>query len=245
MGSFRHKILIPAGTRFGRLTVVEQAPKDRWRAIRWICRCDCGATTIADGSGLRRGCPKSCGCLIADTAIARSLRHGETRKGARSVEWSAWSSMIYWCHQPGNRFYYNYGGRGIVVCDRWRMAFENFLQDMGRKPSPSQSLERIDNNGPYSPENCRWADSKSQGRNRRISTILEHNGERMALSVWAERVGIPARLLSTRIHNGWTAGKALTTAPEPRKRYHPLVHLTEQELSLRLEHATSSWFLQM
>lgn len=243
MTSFRTKILISSGTKFGRLTVVGPAEKDEWGAVRWTCRCECGTPVVVKGTGLRRGNPKSCGCLNQDVTMGRSIRHGETRRGARSPEWSAWSSMIYRCHYPLNRSYPNYGGRGIVVCDRWRELFENFLEDMGRRPSPHHSLDRIDNDGPYSPENCRWSDNKAQHRNKRINTILEYAGKRMTLAAWAECTGIPSSVISHRILGSWTVERALTTPVHRKARLKAFMGLQESDLAFRFEMAVCPCFI--
>lgn len=117
--------------------------------------------------------------------------------------------MIARCCNPKSQVYENYGGRGITVCERWLESFENFFADMGVCPT-GLSIDRIDNDGPYSPENCRWATDKEQGRNKRTCRFLEMNGERLPLSEWAERLGIPENTIRNRLRRGWSDERTLT-----------------------------------
>lgn len=116
------------------------------------------------------------------------------------------------CENPEARRYCDYGGRGITVCERWA-DFENFLADMGRKPSLGHSIDRIDNDGPYSPENCRWATKTEQMRNRNSNRYLTHGGETLLMIEWAERLGCPSSVIHKRITRGWSVEKAVTTPP--------------------------------
>jgi hypothetical protein len=159
-------------TRFGRLTVLREAEK-RGRKRLAVCRCDCGEQTEVFTFCLTKGTTTSCGCLHRERAAARAAklgssnsRHGESA-ALMTPEYRAWRSMRQRCGSPTHDAYANYGGRGIFVCDRWEASFEAFLADMGRRPSPSHSLDREDNDGPYSPGNCRWATQSQQNGNRR------------------------------------------------------------------------------
>jgi hypothetical protein len=118
------------------------------------------------------------------------------------------------CYNPNWKQYADYGGRGIKVCDRWRKSYANFLADIGRRPSPNHSLDRIDHDGDYSPENCRWATAVEQARNRRMARMLTYGGETMCLSAWAERYSLRAQTLGRRLRAGWDAERALTTPVE-------------------------------
>jgi hypothetical protein len=138
--------------------------------------------------------------------------HGNAFKGKVTKEYSAWVGMHGRCFNPKNHKYADYGGRGITVCDRWRYSFENFLADMGRKPSLKHSLGRIDNDGNYEPGNCRWETIAQQTRNRRSNRLLTIHGETLCLTDWAKRYGLPPRTVLARVRDyGWTIERALTT----------------------------------
>jgi hypothetical protein len=132
----------------------------------FICQCDCGKEVKIRLKHLKSGHTKSCGCLRDEKRIETHTTHGEGNK-KRTVEYKCWIGMKQRCYNPNNKFYYNYGGRGIIICDRWINSYENFLKDMGRKPDRSYSIDRINNNGNYEPSNCRWATSFQQIHNRR------------------------------------------------------------------------------
>jgi len=118
--------------------------------------------------------------------------------------------MIQRCHNQNDSRYSRYGGRGISVCERWRDSFEAFFKDMGRRPSPQHSIDRIDNEKGYSPENCRWASRKEQARNTRESRILTLGGKSMTIAEWAEVTGIPAHTIHSRLSRGQSVTDALT-----------------------------------
>lgn len=136
-------------------------------------------------------------------------------------EYRSWLGMRQRCFQPNNPAYPGYGGRGITVCPEWS-DFAAFYRDMGPRPSPTHSLDRIDNDGPYSRENCRWATKSEQARNRRSNRLLTLNGETMLQSDWAKRLGVEDRRLEHRLSLGWTVERVLTQPfrKSPTKRQH-------------------------
>ena len=179
------------GQAFGKLTVYEEYydfDKKRWMVF---CICDCGniTTTAIDKGSLKNGHTKSCGCLIKEKARIRVTTHGNSKKGKLTPEYRAWKGIRGRCLNPNNSNFHHYGGRGIKVCEKWNK-FENFLEDMGRRPAPEYSIDRIDNNGDYCPENCRWATRKEQNGNRRDNVWLECDGIKMIKIDWLKELGI-------------------------------------------------------
>jgi hypothetical protein len=156
-------------TRFGRLTVIcEAEPQGKYR--RALCQCDCGAERAVHTFSLTSGKTLSCGCYHSDIQrdVGRAVGKANRRHGRKETpEYRAWSAMKGRCLDPKHRAYRNYGARGITVCAEWVASFEAFHRAMGDRPSPDHSLDRIDNDRGYCPDNCRWATSSEQNRNRR------------------------------------------------------------------------------
>jgi hypothetical protein len=190
------------GRRFGIWTVESRAPSHR---TSWICRCDCGTCAVVRDDSLKRGGSISCGCLTRTIPPDGKRRHRKTG----SKEHFVWLSMIRRCTNPRQRSYERYGGRGIRVCDRWRRSFEAFLSDMGHCP-PGLTLERMDNEKGYQPDNCRWATWIDQANNTRASRIIEFGGRRQTVTQWAREIGIKPRTLHRRITRGMSIERALT-----------------------------------
>lgn len=205
------------GMRFDRLLVISPLDeRTKGQKRLWLCLCDCGKTSKVTTDHLNSGHSKSCGCLIADTMGVTMRTHGLS--GDRSSEYKAWSEMKARCGNPNNTSYPNYGGRGIHVCDRWLDSYPNFLEDMGPKPHPSLSLDRVKVNEGYSPENCKWSTRLEQSRNRRNVPVYPFDGMQMTLPEWAEKTGINRDALYQRIYKlGWPLEKALTTEVKERK----------------------------
>jgi len=128
-----------------------------------------------------------------------------------SLEYKSWSMMKVRCTNKRNAAYPRYGGRGIKICKRW-FSFENFFADMGRRPSAKHSLDRIDNNGDYTPNNCRWATAFEQGKNKRNNKIITFNGKSKCISEWEKITGIKRRTIQARLMHGWTVKNALTVS---------------------------------
>lgn len=163
-------IKIPlVGKRFGRLVVIKEYPRTRPRRFPCLCRCDCGVVCRVMGAELRIGDTKSCGCLRREVTGRRFTTHGEAGKipSNRTPEYRAWQEMKRRCYLTTNKRYGDWGGRGIRVCDEWLNNFPAFLAHVGRRPSKTHSLDRIENDGHYEPGNVRWATLEEQRRNRR------------------------------------------------------------------------------
>lgn len=202
------------GQKFGRLLVVEFSGRTTNRRLLWKCICECGREVVTEGISLRTGNTKSCGCLNRELAAQRKLTHGHSgRRGSgRAPEYTVWSAIKNRCFSVGCKSYRDYGERGITMCQRWAESFEAFLEDMGPKPTPKHTIERIDNDGNYEPGNCRWATRTEQARNKRNNVRLVFNGNEKSLAEWAEVSGINRDCLYQRICSyGWTVEKALTT----------------------------------
>lgn len=155
-----------SGKKFGRLTAIEEAGRTKQGSVVWKCICDCGGSKSVSAASLRQGHTKSCGCLQKENPPPVIKTHGRTK----TPEHNSWRGMIDRCFLPSSRYYRIYGGRGITVAPEW-LSFEQFLADMGEKPSPSHSLDRIDPNKGYSKDNCRWATPTTQSYNRRTESV--------------------------------------------------------------------------
>lgn len=192
---------------FGRLTATNQAEKRGRNRMYWLCRCSCGREKWVIADALKSGATKSCGCL--NDEVRRSLVHGESARdgGAASPTYNSWHSMKQRCTNPSDDRFSQYGGRGITVCERW-MKFDNFLADMGEKP-PRMSIDRIDNNGNYQPDNCRWANAAVQSRNTSRNRFFTFQGETLCLDDWSRKLNIPHTTLHTRLRK-WPVERALT-----------------------------------
>lgn len=194
------KFIDLTGTRFGQLVVVSLWPERRKsnNNILWKCQCDCGGITKASSGDLKIGKYKSCGCK------GGAYKHGWTG----TKEHQAWRDMLGRCYNPNAQKYADYGGRGITVCERWK-EFTNFIEDMGRKPE-GYSLDRINNEGEYSPENCRWTSKSQQNGNKRCSIRLLVNGEYVTLYDLSVSTGMSIEALRTRVKRGWSVERILT-----------------------------------
>jgi hypothetical protein len=204
---------------FGRLTTIGpqfKMPigKSGSRTPYQVCECSCGEVTLVMSHNLHRNHTTSCGCRRKEAAKESKTTHGESSK---TVEYKIWSSMLNRCNNPKNRDYIDYGGRGIKVCAKWSgpSGYENFLSDVGRRPSPRHSLDRENTNGEYSPENCRWATPSEQANNRRNNRILTYNGKSQTLAQWSVELGLDYCTIKMRIKRGWSVEKALNT---PRQK---------------------------
>ncbi len=196
-----------AGQKFSRLVVIQRVKNDKHHNAQWLCRCNCGKKTIIRGYCLKNGCTKSCGCLRKEFARQNNYLHGHSMNGTRSKTYTVWEQMRQRCNDSNASNYKNYGGRGIKVYQRWR-SFENFLEDMGERP-PGLTLDRIDNNGDYCKENCKWSTHKEQQRNMRNNISITIDGITRCLAEWCEIYNVDYNIVYGRIHRGWTPEEAL------------------------------------
>lgn len=187
-----------SGQRFGRLLVLDRAENGKNRKVRWNCLCDCGARIIARGGNLRTGHSKSCGCLQKEIAAYAKQKHGMTD----TRQYQTWKSMKARCYNPSNKNYKDYGGRGITVCEQWRNDFAAFGEDMQAEYADDLEIDRIDPNGNYSPENCRWISRAAQNKNKRNSRPVDTPWGRICLAEAAVKSGLSPRTLSHRHSNG-------------------------------------------
>ena len=198
-GPVRFKDL--SGQTFERLTVLEFAGLSCGNAT-WKCQCTCGTIVVVRGDRLRRGTTKSCGCYRGDCR--------RTHDGSKTRLYKVWLAMKQRCLNPNHESYERYGQRGITIDKRWVESFENFYNDVGDPPSDKHSLERKDNDGPYSPANCVWATSIEQQNNTRRNRVIEHDGRKLTVIQWARELGIPASTISRRFHRGHPIDKVLS-----------------------------------
>lgn len=191
------------GKKYGRLLVVKEALQVKPKQIRWECLCECGNIVIVLSGNLKRGHTQSCGCLQKENTASASITHGHNRVGKTTPEYRAWTHMKTRCYNQKCDMYYAYGGRGIVVCERWLHSFENFLFDMGKRPSRKHSLDRFpDINGNYEPSNCRWATPEEQAANKRNNHWIEYNGRKMILEDWAKELNTTTTIIRRRLKRG-------------------------------------------
>lgn len=224
------------GQKFGLLVVLRHEGRNKHGKNLWLCACDCkregSIKTVEQGKLLRKNSPtRSCGCLVK--------KHGHTGVNGRSKTYRSWESMLERCYSKSSSSYKHYGEKGVSVCDRWNPreggGFNNFLEDMGERPE-RKTLERIDVNKNYCPENCKWATMKEQASNKRNTVMLTFNGKTQSITAWAEETGIPYATLKKRIGTyKWSVERALTT-PNTIKVQHKssdiIIEINDESLCL-------------
>lgn len=203
-GATMSKIKNLEGSRFGKLIVILKTGARRRGQIVWECKCDCGVVKGIASYYLTSGAVVSCGCHGRSIIGKNTTTHGKSG----TPEHTVWKLMRQRCVNPNVDRYANYGGRGVVVCERWN-SFSNFLADMGPRPSESHSIERKNNDGNYEPGNCVWATREVQANNTRSNRFIEARRLRLTLAQWSRVLGVKAETLSWRIKRGWPTEKAL------------------------------------
>ena len=175
---------------FYRLTVIARHDNYKDGSAQWLCQCKCGNTVVYKGAALRSGVAKSCGCYN----IEAHTKHNS----CFTPEYKSWQSAKDRCHNIHSKDYPRYGGRGIYVCDKWKNDFSAFYADMGKRPK-YYSIGRIDNDGPYSPDNCRWESPIQQSNNRKSSKFVTQDGVTKSISEWAREFGLTPQAVSSRL----------------------------------------------
>lgn len=196
------------GHAFGRWLVLRPCEYDGNAGYRkWLCRCSCGTERDVSGRALRSGISTSCGCS--------RRTHGRSK----TSEYGIWRNMRSRCRNPRDPKFSDYGSRGITVCVRWDDSFEAFLSDMGERPSPDLSIDRINNDGNYEPGNCRWATASEQINNTRRNKCLTVDGRTLTATQWAREVGLDPATVLGRVEQGWPATAAVKTPRRGRGRH--------------------------
>lgn len=203
------------GQRFGRLVVTGQGERTPTGIIRWKCVCDCGNTTLVCSGHLKAGAIKSCGCFRSETTTRRATKHNE----CRSRLYNIWMKMRCRCKNPNDIDWHLYGGKGIRVCREWDESFESFRDwALNNGYSKELSIDRINGNKNYCPENCRWATAKEQANNISRNHIINYQGKEMTLSEAADIAAVSYGTLKRRILCGWPAEPAIETPPIRKRR---------------------------
>jgi len=194
------------GHRIGRLTIKGRNHEKPHGPVMWDCVCDCGTELVRGAKTIRGRGIASCGCYNRELSTKRFGSHGLSQ----TPEYKIWLGMKARCYSPSSAAYYKYGARGIVVCERWRI-FETFLADMGKRPSPRHTLDRIDGTKGYEPGNCRWATPQQQQLNLKNNVRIEFDGKSLTAGQWSRIVGLDEKTITSRYRQlGWTAEDALT-----------------------------------
>lgn len=197
------------GQKFGKVTVIDRDHQGRNSEWYWICRCDCGNITVVSGYRLRSGHTKSCGCLQEEQ---RRKGFNKTHGMTDTRIYYEWSNMKARCYNKNGNMYYAYGGRGISVCDEWRTSFVTFMEwALSHGYTDEMTLDRIDVNGNYCPENCRWIPPRKQYLNRSDNHIVEAFGQKKTIKEWADETGLKYDTIERRINAyGWTPERAVS-----------------------------------
>ena len=204
------------GQKFGLLTVIERCKENTKQGKpQWLCKCDCGNTHTVSAASLKSGKVKSCGCLSKNP---RTYKHGMTKTNLYSI----WHNMKDRCYRKSHHAYKDYGGRGIYVCAEWKDDFIPFYEwAISSGYHDGLSIDRKDNDMPYSPDNCRWVTMQTQANNRRTNHLITYNGETKTLTEWSRVFNCSYAMILRRLESGWDIEKALTTPNlKPRKCSH-------------------------
>lgn len=207
------KLIDLTGQRFGRLTVLHRVLPNKDGPAVWRCHCDCGKETDVVSSSLKNGHTKSCGCIRAESIKSIATIHGKRQTRLYRI----WLSMKNRCNNPNYHHYDRYGGRGIVVCDKWQSNFQAFWEwAMANGYQDDLSIDRIDNDKGYSPDNCRWATAKEQANNLSSNRMIHFGSETHNLAQWSEIQKLSINTVNYRLRAGWTIEEALNLVPRKK-----------------------------
>lgn len=197
------------GQRFGNLVVISRVDNYSSGKTRWLCRCDCGEEKVVLSTNLVRGLTRSCGCFNKSVTSERFTKHQLSAHRLYKI----WTDMKKRCANPSCKSFANYGGRGIKVCDEWKNHFQLFYTwSLCNGYSDNLSLDRIDVNGDYNPDNCRWADKLIQANNCRTNHYLTFKGKTQSIAEWARELGVSDSVIRQRLSKlGWSVEKTLST----------------------------------
>jgi hypothetical protein len=187
------------GKTFGRLSVIEYVGRNKRNRRLWRCLCACKNSIIVVQDALKSGNTRSCGCLHKEVLVFRNTTHNRRRTRCYGI----WAGMIKRCNNVNDKSYAIYGARGIKVCASW-MKFEAFYKDMGDPPSNYHSIDRLDNDGDYEPENCVWASSYEQAQNRSNNKLIEYDGKTQPLVAWTRELRLDYDRTKQRLRLGWS-----------------------------------------
>lgn len=218
------------GKKYNLLTIIKDLGSKRTSSGKCVMRyvlvkCECGKEFEVRLLSIRNENTISCGCIIRQAYRKYGLKIKKHHK-SKTKEHNRWWDMIARCYCKGSKAYKYYGKRGITVCKEWIESFDNFIEDMGLPPTEKHTIDRIDVNGNYCKENCRWATMKQQSINRRNNNKIEYNGENLTLSQWSEKLNFNHSILGKRLKRGWTFEKAILT-PVKNNGYKPHPSLSQ------------------
>lgn len=234
------------GEVYGFLQAIEFRGKTKWSQAIWLFRCiadGCGREIEVPAHQARNGNNKSCGCMTRKLKLASKITHGASKTSV----YGSYKAMLRRCYDTEDAMHHRYGGRGIKVCERWLgdLGAANFLADMGEKPSPEHTIERINNDGNYSPENCRWATRAEQADNRCTTRHVAVDGHTLSQAAWDRHLGNGLNIVGDRIRRGWSKEDAITKPVTKHK--HDITHNGKTmsthawEVQLGLGHGTIAY----
>lgn len=211
--------------KYNRWTIIRDAGNKNGRSL-CLCKCDCGKEKIVNKQNIKRGLSKSCGCYADEVRGKSSITHHEASVKRKTRTYRIWTGMKVRCQNKNCKMFPLYGGRGIKVCERWQK-YENFIEDMGHCPE-GLSLDRINNDGDYEKQNCRWADQITQANNARTNRWIFYDGKRQTMAQWGREIGVRPQLIAQRLdRDGWSVERVLTNDFQGLKNQHTLKIIKE------------------